>query len=443
MMVADKILVPTAAVLSPFLAPTAVVHFDLHYGVRREIPRITDHLTPPKALWVLFRFAGDPLGALIVTDPAASDDDLAVLAQNAFGHLIDRQFDHLARTGSPIAEGRRRQTAASSETMTIVLCTTGDRPEGLERCLDSLRAQSYKEAEVLIVDNSPTGSVRSLVSSFLEQSRFRYIHEPRRGLAHARNASIHASSSSILAWLDDDEVADDLWSEELLAGFLDEPDAAVVCGFMAPAELCTEAQLWFEQWGGHSKGRGLVKTVFRPGEFEQSPLYPLPAFGSGGNMAYRRTAIERIGGFDVALGAGTPAMGAEDSRAFTTSLLAGDTLVFLPSAITSHYHRATMAEFGNQLRGYGIGLTAFYTSLIWSRPSLLWPLLLQAPNALRDLRSPHSVRNATLTSEFPKELMAGNRRGMLSGPTAYLRGRLANRAGSRTMPPMRGNEWGS
>jgi GT2 family glycosyltransferase len=427
-MPSDRILVPTVPVLSQSLAPTAVVHFDVHYGARQEILRITDHLTSPKALWVLLRFAGDPLGALIVTDPAASDDDLAALAQSSFRPLLDSQLDHLARTGVPMAEERRRQTAASSETMTIVVCTTGDRPHALERCLASLQAQSYEETEVLIVDNSASRCVRSFASSFLRDSRFRYIHEPRPGLAHARNASIRASTSSILAWLDDDEVADHFWAEELLAGYVDDPDAAVICGFMAPAELCTEAQLWFEQWGGHSKGRGLVKAVFRPGSYDQSPLYPLPAFGSGGNMAYRRAAIERIGGFDVALGAGTPAMGAEDTRAFTTSLLAGDTMVFLPSAITSHYHRPTMAEFRKQLRGYGIGLTAFYTSLILNRPSLLGAVIRQAPSALRDLRSPQSVRNATLTSEFPKELMAANRRGMLSGPTAYLRGRFANEA---------------
>ena len=70
--------------------------------------------------------------------------------------------------------------------------------------------------------------------------------------------------------------------------------------------------------GGHSKGRGFTPAVFSPDTARiQSPLYPLPPFGTGANMAFRPRVIERIGGFDTALGAGTPAMGSEDTLAFS------------------------------------------------------------------------------------------------------------------------------
>ena len=72
--------------------------------------------------------------------------------------------------------------------------------------------------------------------------------------------------------------------------------------------LDTPAQRLYEQFGGHSKGRGLAAEVFDVASHaRQHPLYPLPAFGVGASMAFDREALLRIGGFDVALGAGTPA----------------------------------------------------------------------------------------------------------------------------------------
>ena len=75
-----------------------------------------------------------------------------------------------------------------------------------------------------------------------------------------------------------------------------------VTGIVLPARLDTEAQEIFEKLGGHSKGRAFETEVFsRRGP--QSPLYPLPPFGAGANMAFRREVLTAIGGFDVALGA--------------------------------------------------------------------------------------------------------------------------------------------
>ena len=49
----------------------------------------------------------------------------------------------------------------------------------------------------------------------------------------------------------------------------------------------------------------------------QHPLYPLPPFATGANMTFRPGVLQRIGGFDPALGAGTPASGSEDTLAFS------------------------------------------------------------------------------------------------------------------------------
>ena len=88
-------------------------------------------------------------------------------------------------------------------------------------------------------------------------------------------------------------------------------------------------------------------------------------------MAFRLETLKSIGGFDVALGAGTPTAACEDTLAFTLVLLANYEIAFEPSALMWHHHRREIESLGRQLHGYSVGLTAFYAALLRHRPSLL------------------------------------------------------------------------
>jgi hypothetical protein len=205
-----------------------------------------------------------------------------------------------------------------------------------------------------------------------------------------------------------------------------------VAGIMLPAELQTSAQVRFEQYGGHHKHRGFSATTFSPKTASlQSPLFPLPPFGTGGNMAFKREALIEIGGFDPALGAGTLSLGGEDSRAFTELLLLGGTVVYEPSAITHHFHRVSHADLRKQRFGYGVGLTAFYTSLLLSRPGCVGGLIRLSPNFLREAFGPASLRSGQLPSDFPSDLRWANRQGLVEGPVRYLVARLVARHRNR------------
>src|SRR6202007_143548 len=129
------------------------------------------------------------------------------------------------------------------------------------------------------------------------------------------------AKADIIAFLDDDAVPDRYWLAEIVRGFSAGARGGCVTGRVLPAELRTEHQQWFEQLGGIQPGRGFNQEIFGPGH-SQSPLYPYPPFGAGANMAFHREALVDIGGFHVSLGAGTPAMAAEDTFAFTRTLLA-------------------------------------------------------------------------------------------------------------------------
>jgi GT2 family glycosyltransferase len=317
----------------------------------------------------------------------------------------------------------RRAVLEGAPNCTVVVCTR-QRPEGLRRTLQSLAAQSYPQFNVLVVDNDPnTDSGADVVHQFVSRLRIRRVVEPRRGLSRARNRGLREVETDLVAWLDDDALADEFWLAELARGFHDTPSAAAVSGVVVPASLDTQAQMWFEQFGGHSKGRGFSPVVFGGDSraVEQNPLYPLPPFGVGTNMAFRTDRLTALGGFDEALGAGTTTGGGEDTKVFTQLLRNGQVTVYQPSALVRHTHRADLAGLRRQLESYGSGLTAFYTALLFDEPGVLWPLLKLAPHALRDLMRSGGLRTAGLQADFPTDLLTANRRGMLAGPGRYLR----------------------
>jgi len=386
--------------------------------------------------WTLVRLFGEPLGSVLADVPPRG------LSPRQLGAAIDAELGAVLRprVGGPVPVGgvvsdgepeflaRRRRVLATAPHITVVVCTR-EHPQALAACLDSLLAQQYPRFGVLVVDNAPvTDATEKVVRAAAGRGPVDYLREPRPGLSFARNTAVRAAAGQILAWIDDDEIADPHWLAEVARALHEHPEADVVSGVIVPAELETRAQLWFEQFGGHSKGRGFSPDVFGPATaHRQSPLYPLPPFGTGANMTFRPGVIERIGMFDTALGAGTPAMGSEDTLAFTQVLLGGGTIVYQPTAVTRHFHRRDLEGLRKQMVGYGTGLVAAYTSLLLSRPSVAWGLVKLLPAALREMTAKDSTRTATLRDDFPRELLAANRRGMLAGPRAYLKGRRAAR----------------
>jgi len=304
--------------------------------------------------------------------------------------------------------------------ITVIVCTAAN-PHGLDRCLLSLSQLCYPRYSVLVVDNSPKAhAVDAIVDRHrAELPSVRVVAEPRSGLSWARNLGLCHAQTEWTAWIDDDETADPNWLTEL-AGAMDyTPEAVAVSGIMLPAELITDAQVWFEQYGGHSKHRGFRRQVFRAGD-GQSPLYPLPPFGTGGNMALRRSTVLALGGFDTALGAGTYSHAAEDTQMFSEILLRGGTIAYQPSAITRHTHRPTIRSLKVQLRGYGTGLTAYYTAMAIKNPRYATAIMRLAPRFLAEALGPANLRTSHLPPSFPNSLLWANRQGLARGPFAYL-----------------------
>ena len=321
---------------------------------------------------------------------------------------------------------------ASIPTVTVAVCTR-DRTDDLARCLASLHRVDYPNLDILVVDNAPaTEETAALVCDRFPAVR--YVCEPRPGLDWARNRAILECRGDILAFTDDDAIVDAGWVAALAGAFAASPDVMAVTGLVVPYELETEAQQLFEDYGGF--GRGYTRRWYRAPRNGSVALVHGGSgkFGTGANMAFRRSVFDAIGGFDPALDVGTPTNGGGDLEMFFRVLKSGHTLVYEPAAIVRHRHRRSLPELRAQVANNGVGFFAYLvrTATVFRDERLavlrlgMWWLWWW--NIRRLLRS--YVR----TEHVPRSLIRAELKGSMVGLGRYRQAIAQMRATERAFP---------
>lgn len=199
------------------------------------------------------------------------------------------------------SEGQVRE-AVPVEISVVVCAYSLERWRDLVEAVASLRRQSAPPAEVIVViDHNDALLVRAgakLADVTVVPNRH------GRGLSGARNSGIAAASGEIVAFLDDDAIADGDWLERLGVGYAD-PRVQGVGGAVVP-RWAGRRPRWFPAEFGWVVGCSYVGQPVRP-----TPVRNL----IGANMSYRRQAFQLAGGFREGIGrVGRTPLGCEETE---------------------------------------------------------------------------------------------------------------------------------
>ncbi|MGH4030830.1 glycosyltransferase family 2 protein [Actinomycetota bacterium Odt1-20B] len=178
--------------------------------------------------------------------------------------------------------------------ISVIICVyTEERWEDILAAVSSVRAQSLAALETLLVVDHNASLLDRLTREYKETDGVRVLaNAGPRGLSSGRNTGITAAAGEILAFLDDDAVAERDWLRHFAAGYAD-PRVMAVGGRTMPVWESRRRPDWFPEefdwvvgctYKGLPEGRVRVRNVL------------------GGNASFRRTAFDAAGGFATGIG---------------------------------------------------------------------------------------------------------------------------------------------
>lgn len=216
-----------------------------------------------------------------------------------------------------------------------VIIATYNRSESLMRTLEGCLCQSLPKElwELIVVDNNSTDDTALRVTEFMKTHdshiNMRLFLEREQGISPARNRGFKEGVGEYFAFLDDDEVPAPNWAEVYLEFFDSHPEAAEAGGKMIPLYEY-ETPKWLSKYtevllsGLMDKGEKM--RPFRKGE------YPF-----GGNIALRRSTVEKYGMFSSSLGrTGKKLLGGEEKDYAYRLQVAGETIWYVPQSRIDH-----------------------------------------------------------------------------------------------------------
>ncbi|HEY5033129.1 MAG TPA: glycosyltransferase family 2 protein [Actinomycetes bacterium] len=103
-------------------------------------------------------------------------------------------------------------TAGDAEVTATVIIPLWNRAAQIGDAIDSVRAQTLQDWELLVVDDGSTDDVEAVEQKYASDHRIRFLRRPHLGVSAARNAGLAEARGRYLAWLD----SDDTWTPEHL-----------------------------------------------------------------------------------------------------------------------------------------------------------------------------------------------------------------------------------
>jgi GT2 family glycosyltransferase len=239
--------------------------------------------------------------------------------------------------------------SSASPDLSIVICTR-NRAGQLRGALEALMAmKTARSWEAILVDNASTDGTADMIrqASAIEP-RIRYCREDRIGLGAARDRGWREARSDLISLTDDDCYVAADFVDAVVQAFEGRPDVGVLGGRI----------LLFDP----ADARVTIDERDHPIEIAPHSFVIAGAL-KGANLSFRREALQAIGGFDPALGAGTP-FPCEDIDAVAGVLWAGFKGRYDPRPLVLHHHRRRQPDVPRLRAGYDRGRGAYYAKFL-------------------------------------------------------------------------------
>jgi glycosyltransferase involved in cell wall biosynthesis len=221
--------------------------------------------------------------------------------------------------------------------ISAAICTC-NRYESLGLSVASLAAQTLDPAafEIVVIDNSPNPDESARRSTaYRDISNLRWLHEPRRGVAHARNAAAAVARAPVLAFLDDDATAQPEWLDALLAAIGRSDEGVHAWGGPVRPHWLSPRPDWLADTMLPYLSvldRGETPRLLEPAEWIV-----------GTNSAFRVAPLRAAGGFNVSLGRiGQVLLSSEETELTGRLRAAGGAVSWVPDMVV--YHRIDPAR---------------------------------------------------------------------------------------------------
>ena len=213
--------------------------------------------------------------------------------------------------------------------VSVVVCAYSmERYDDVCEAVGSVLSQTYEEIQVILVIDGNEALFERLQSEFANQKAVTlHCNEENKGLSYSRTQGVKLASGSVIAFLDDDAIAEPDWIKELVRGY-EEDGAIAVGGLMVP------------EWVAERPGFLPEEFYWLIGANYEPRLEPWTEVRNtlGSNMSFKKEVFEEIGGFNDQVGLkGNNQIQAEETelamRMYDTF---GKGMLYNPNAVVAH-----------------------------------------------------------------------------------------------------------
>lgn len=235
--------------------------------------------------------------------------------------------------------------------ISAVLCSY-NRARFVIKAVESIFNQDFPRAEfeVIVVDNNSTDDTMEQLEAYAKEHpdyNFRYVVEKNQGVSFARTRCVKEAKGELVAFLDDDSMAQDNWLKTIAAYFDNHKNCYSVGGPIVPYFLA-EVPSWYSYYFF-----GLVGNFYLGDEVKRLTGNKYPC---GANMAFRHSIFDEIGFFNTEIGrSGTGLQAGEEKDIYLKILETGKEVYYLPQMVVKHAVEANKFD-KNYVKRHSMGI---------------------------------------------------------------------------------------